>query len=1320
MALAPNSHRLFWRTWRSTCPIRPRHSALRRWSGISLLAVLCLVIVGYAFITDSDRVREQAETYLARLVGGPVYVQSASLSLFEGLRLEGVTILTHEVEGEQDADAVFFTARSVSIDYSPLQLLTGRISAQSIIAVDPHVRIVENVDGGTWNFQKLQRPRPTGAPTTQFVPPEELPQILLRNARVELIKILTGQVVARKDIGIEAQLLPALNPEGQPLQDHSYRFSMQTLGLSAGEAAAGPRARGIVNLDQGSIRASLEGVDFTALMDLLPRAAAQWCDQHAISGKLRVPQFELNWNELVTLVGPGGIAERVPRFRAVVRLEEAQMQGLPEEWLPADEIAARGRFTRFLEGALTRAKSPRTRRIISEVMEHTTLRPLRLRDVSGSFVFTHSGLRVNGFEGQFEGNRIRVDGIVDGYSTDAAISLVVHNAGDAITLEPDLPYVGSLPRQVREIYQRFTPVGRCRMRLELHRPAASADGAPVRPVVTGYIDVLEGTFKLDRFPYPVRNARGRLLLRYDRLAQQDQLLIENLRGLGIAGGPNEQSQMTINGTVGPLTSHAGFDITVAGTNVSNEPALIAALPEAARDTIAAFDPARHGKGVVADGTSLILSFGGDFVARVMRPPGPRQRWDFQVDLRLREMNGAFEAFPYPLVDATGNVTVFRDHVEIREARTSRQINAEAASLADADVSFSGNVYWDRRAGDPAGPPPIRVDLNVLGENVPTDAAMLGALPPKAVEQLSALGVGGVADFSARVFTDEKLDLRWDVGLDLKDGRFWPETGTFNLSDARGRVRILPERVELAGLTGRRGDGTLTIDGSVELNEGGVSDARVSAKGVTLDAATYDLLPLAAKDAWNWLRPAGTTDAVITYRGPTALLWGSDEERVAAAQGAEPEYEVLLRPQGASALPQSFPYALQNVRGEIKIVPGRIEITELTADHVTGDNQPTARLALTGNGELGSGEDDRTIWRLRPKITNAPLDEALLTALPQGLRKTIESLSARGMVSAEFQRLDITTHPVQAAPVPPASAPASAEALSTLDVDFAVQVTTADASLDAGAPLTGVQGSLSVSGKYRRGELDELAGAFAAEHFTIRGRSGKDLSGILMLPSGSDVLTIDNIEAQLAEGQLAGSSKLFFGQAPDEPTRYSVQMAVREADIRQLIGEQPGRAADFSGHMTARLDLEGTFDQPASRRGRGEVIVQGQKLYDLPLVLGLLQVTTLALPLAEPFKEASAGFSIDGQKVIFDRIALQAADMTMTGQGTLNFETQKVDLSFTTSSASWAAIPLLGDFMGVARNELLRINVRGTLQSPEVSGSTLPTITSTIDEVLRRD
>lgn len=1331
MPLPATSHNLFERTWRSTCPIRPRHSVLRRWTGLALLGLLCALIVGYAYVTDADRVRRQAEDFLQRLVGGPAQVQAASLSLFEGLRLEGVTIRAPSSEAGERPDSVLFTARSVRIDYNPLDLLLGKISAQRVVAVDPHVRLTEDVDLGTWNFQRLERRRrPTTEAEDAFTPPEELPEILLRNAQVDYARLVLGELVPRGSVGIEAQLRPTAGPD-ENADDGAYRFAVQTRGLSRSQGHAGPRASGLIDLHQAQLEARLDDVDFGALLDILPRAAAEWWRQHGISGQLDVPQLTLDWDEKVTILAPDGTAERVPKFRAVVRLDQARMQGLPEEWLPAEEVQVRRGVAEALSRWAPQIKSPWVRNVVAGYAEQAQLRPLALSNVSGSFVFTHTGLRINGLVGEFEGNRLRMDGIVDGYTPDAAISLVVQNAGGTLQLPENVPYITSLPRQVREVYERFLPIGECRLRLELHRPAATPGGRPPRPLVTGFVDVLDGTFTLDRFPYPVRNARGRLILRYDRETQQDQLVIEDLHGVGLAGGPNENAPITVNGVVGPLTSVAGFDITVAGKDVSNEQVLIDALPEAARQTIANFDPAYHGRGAGLDGgPPPQMSFRGDFQAHVTRPAGPRQRWGFRVDLALKDVDGAFAGFPYPLKDASAEVAVLPDHVQIIGAEMRRDVPArdgrpvaEGTGADTGDLHFRGRVDWGPRPGDPTdlARRPLRVDLSVSARNLPTDAALLGALPPESVERLSALGVGGFADVSARVFTDDQDALSWDVSLDVHSGRFWPETGTFSLSEAEGRVRILPDRVELTNLTGRRGEGTVTIDGSIELNEGGLTDATLTATRVMLDASIYDLLPPAAKDAWNWLRPSGETDAIIKYRGPTSVLLddGADPSQSEQLVNAAPEFDVVLQPQGARATPQAFPYELINIYGTLRIIPGRIELQNITAQHVSIEGQPPAGLMLSGVGELGTGPGGGDVWNLSPHLTEAPLDEALLSALPDGLAETLQSLKTTGVFSADFDLLRIETLGASEPATRPAVGAATAAA-PALNAAFDVKVTAVGASADVGVPLSEVNGMIHLMGTYEAGELREVSGSFDGEKFAVRGRAGTNLRGTFAMPAGTRLLSVENLSAQVADGELAGSLGLRFGETDADPTSYAVEMAVREADVRKLVGEQQGTAADFSGRMTARLDVEGKFGDASSRRGRGEVIVEGQKLYDLPLVLGLLQVTNLALPLSEPFREATTSFTLDGQRVVFDHITLKAADMEMGGQGTLDFETQKVDLSFTTSNNGWAKIPLVGDLVGMARNELLRISIRGTLQSPEVSGRTLPTITSTIDEVFRRE
>ena len=1308
MALLPDNDNLFDRTWSASCPIRPRHGAVRRWGGIIGVALLTLLIVGYAVVTDSGRVRGQAEAYLGRLVGGPVHVERASLSLFEGLRLEGVTVRTPPREnagdaGDAEPDQPIFSARSVQIDYDPLQLLAGRIEATRVVAVDPHVRLVEDVGDESWNFQRLRRRQGNG----KFTPPEQLPEILLRNAQLDYARRFGPALLPRGTVGVEAQLTPDLGKSAG-----NYHFAVQTRGLSLDPETPGPRAGGTLDLRDGIVDARLDDVDFAALLDVLPRAVSELWRRQGITGRLDVPQLKVDWSRRVALKTFDGRIEQVPPFRMAVRLTDATVQGLPEQWLPPEEVAARRWMIRKLTDWRAMTERPALDHAAGEVVDALVLRPIKLIGVRGGFVFDDNGVSINGLVGDLEGNRLRIDGVVGGYSRDAAVGVVVQNADDAITVPRELAYVSSLPRQVREVYDRFLPTGKARLRLELQRPA-SPDGKPVRPLITGHVDILDGTFALDRFPYPVRNAKGRLIIGYDDAKQQDQLTLENVGGNGIAGGPNADAEMVVNGLIAPLNSVAGFDITVTGKGIRHEPAMEAALPPEARHALEQFDPSRHGKGIDYAGTGPAppLDFSGNFIAQVNRPPGRDQHWDFRVDLFFDKLDGALAGFPYPIQGAAAEIGVYPDHVQVVRASMKRPVPAELGGGV-ASVGVAGRADWGKRPGDPDDLTnrPLRVDLSILGEGIPSGPAMWAALPESAAGELRSLGVGGVArTLAARVYTDADDKLQYDVTLDLTRGNFWPSSGTFNLSDVAGRVRILPDKVLFSGVTGRRGEASVKVDGTVELADAGRSDLSVTATNLTLDSALYELLPTAAQDAWDFLRPAGATDLTAAFAGPTSVLAGQ-KSAATTRPGEEIVYDVTLRPRGLSARADAFPYDLQNIRGVIRVTPQRVTLGNVTAEHaLAATPERPARLFVSGTGDFGAGPGGGDVWKVTPKLLDAPLDADLLAALPKGLSDTLTGVTASGRLSADFDVLRLTTQP----PTPEnAAKPLAPDAL------FKVSVRVADAAVDIGVPLAKLDGTLDVAGTYEKGELHELSGGFAAERFTASERPGSGLSGAFNLPPGGRELTIRDVAADVAGGRLGGDATLTFGETAAEASKFRVGVAVRGADVRKLLGEGGGKEADFGGELTARLDLEGVVGQTKKRRGRGEVLVEGKKLYDLPLVLGILQVTNLALPISQPFREATTSFTIDGPRVVFDAITLTAADMRMSGQGTMDFESQKVDLSFTTSNHGWAAIPLVGNLVGMARDELLRIHIRGTLQAPEVSAGTLPTFTSTIDEVFK--
>src|SRR5947199_10328090 len=127
----PAPDRLFDRTWRPGRPFRPRVSLPRRWAMLCCFVFLSAIIGGYWYITDSNRVRQKAQSYLSDLIGGRVEIGKATLSIFEGFRLDEVRIYADAdpKSSEQRPDSEIFSAATFKIDYSPRALLGGRIEA---------------------------------------------------------------------------------------------------------------------------------------------------------------------------------------------------------------------------------------------------------------------------------------------------------------------------------------------------------------------------------------------------------------------------------------------------------------------------------------------------------------------------------------------------------------------------------------------------------------------------------------------------------------------------------------------------------------------------------------------------------------------------------------------------------------------------------------------------------------------------------------------------------------------------------------------------------------------------------------------------------------------------------------------------------------------------------------------------------------------------------------------------------------------------------------------------------------------------------------
>src|SRR5258706_12537189 len=121
-----------------------RQRSLRRhvWM-VVLFITLCTIIWGYWTITDSNRVRDLAKSMLSRLVGGKVKVGSATLSIFEGLKLKDVRVY---VDDPSKPEALVFQAELFLVKTNPGALLAGAGRPRQDMRTSPRRALGRDLD----------------------------------------------------------------------------------------------------------------------------------------------------------------------------------------------------------------------------------------------------------------------------------------------------------------------------------------------------------------------------------------------------------------------------------------------------------------------------------------------------------------------------------------------------------------------------------------------------------------------------------------------------------------------------------------------------------------------------------------------------------------------------------------------------------------------------------------------------------------------------------------------------------------------------------------------------------------------------------------------------------------------------------------------------------------------------------------------------------------------------------------------------------------------------------------------------------------------
>jgi hypothetical protein len=402
------------------------------------------------------------------------------------------------------------------------------------------------------------------------------------------------------------------------------------------------------------------------------------------------------------------------------------------------------------------------------------------------------------------------------------------------------------------------------------------------------------------------------------------------------------------------------------------------------------------------------------------------------------------------------------------------------------------------------------------------------------------------------------------------------------------------------------------------------------------------------------------------------------------------HETTVTALGSTIRYKALPVPIDEVRGQVRITDESVELRGVTGRYGPGRACLEGRIDLAGAEQTG---------KLRLRAENIPFDDGLRRAMPERVRKWWNDLNPSGAFD-----LDLSELGYRAGPNRPTA------------WTYRGRLGLRNASLDLGFQASQIEGSLTGSGTAQGDGTDvTIDVALGLKHIAVNQRELTDVTGRMRRESGSGVLTLEDLTGRTYGGQAVGFGNVEFGTAE---TRYGLYLVAREMSLGPFLNSTRPKdtpPTQASGIIDARLYLSGVSGRADSRHGTGEVHIRQAQMYKLPFVLAMLSAINITLPDENAFHDAHASFCLEGRRLNFDTIELKGRSLSMLGGGSMDTETEQLNLTFITGSPhDLPRIPLLIDLAQGASRELMEIAITGPLNKPTMQGRPLYSLRTALE------
>ncbi len=419
-------------------------------------------------------------------------------------------------------------------------------------------------------------------------------------------------------------------------------------------------------------------------------------------------------------------------------------------------------------------------------------------------------------------------------------------------------------------------------------------------------------------------------------------------------------------------------------------------------------------------------------------------------------------------------------------------------------------------------------------------------------------------------------------------------------------------------------------------------------------------------------------------------------QVRARQAKRPENE--LHPNDLRLQPVWFPYRIDKVSGDLRWADGQLSIQDLSGQH--------GKTRLRANLTADLTQPPR--WRLQftdLAVDGMRTDEDFLSALPLRQAEVLRQRNVDGTFSVAGA-LHLT-RPGVGLPV-------------TSGWDLLLNAE--EAGWSAGLPIQHAFGQARLRGHYD-GQQFWSRGTLAMDSLICRNLQVTRLRGPLWIDSERLLLgdrvprdsTPDGpkpLVASVYNGQLAINAEVSL----DPEARFDLQANLTSAEVASIARDAQLGQGNLAGQAYLELLLSGSARGRHTLKGRGSAHLRNANLYELPLVLALLNLLSSGKRNTAAFSSSDVSFQVRGGHVYFDRFDLGGDAITLKGIGEMGLD-RRLNLDFYSivgREQLWS--PIVRPILGEASRQFLRIHVDGTLEHPVTTQEVLPGLNGTLQQL----